>query len=194
MRWRRLGQDQRGTTTVEFAVIAPLFFVLFLSIIEFSLALYWWKSTEKAAQFGARYGIVRDVAAAGVPTSNGRTAGGVFGISCRDPSSPCVGFADQVCDGGAGCDLAAFEAITLRMQRIFPVIGPENVRIIYRYAGLGYAGGPAIPAVTVSLHDVPFQLGVLGLIAGLIGDGRALLTLPTISATLTGEDLSSAGV
>jgi TadE-like protein len=188
-------RDQRGTTTVEFAVIAPLFFVLFLGIIELSLALYWWKTTEKAAQIGARYAIVRDLAASAVPATNARSATGVFGMACSDPSSPCVGFADQVCDaGGAGCDPAAFPEIVQRMEAIFPVIEPENVRITYRYTGLGYAGGPTIPAVTVELHDVPFRLGVLGLIGGLLGNPRALTTLPPIHATLTGEDLSSAAV
>jgi hypothetical protein len=66
------------------------------------------------------------------------------------------------------------------------------VRITYRYTGLGFAGGPTIPAIALELHDVPFQLGVLGLIGGLLGAGHQL-TLPPISATFTGEDLSSAG-
>lgn len=192
MRMPNLMRDQRGTTTVEFAVIAPLFFVLFFAIIEFSLALYWWKSTEKAAQLGARWTIVRDLTASGVPVTNAKTAAGVFGTPCRLSPSPCVGFADLVCDGGAGCEPTAFAEVVQRMRTLFPIVEPENVRIIYRYVGLGFAGGPTIPAVTVQLHDVPFQLGALGLIGALVGGGHQL-TMPPISITLTGEDMSSAG-
>ena len=87
-----------------------------------------------------------------------------------------------------------FDELVTRMRAIFPAFTAEHVRVTYWETGLGSAGGPSIPAVTVTLTDVPFQLGVLGLITGLIGGGRTLLTLPDISATFTGEDLSSAAV
>lgn len=195
MRYRlHLLRDVRGTTTVEFAVIAPLFFVLLLVFIELSLGFYWWKSVQKAAQTGARWAIVRDVSATGLPDTNARTETGVFGLPCHLDPSPCVSWpqATYVCDGGTGCEAAAFDALVTRMRMLFPAFEAENVRVTYWETGLGYAGGPTIPAVTVTLTDVPFQLGVLGLITGLIGDGRADLTLPDISVTLTGEDLSSA--
>lgn len=197
-RLRDLLRSPHGTTTVEFAVIAPLFFVLLLSFIELSIGYYWWKSTQKAAQIGARWAIVRDVAASGVPATNLRSATGVFGLPCQLDPSPCGSWpqASYVCDGasGAGCTAGAFDALVTRMRAIFPAFEAENVRVTYWETGLGYAGGPSIPAVTVTLTEVPFQLGVLGLITGLIGGGRTLLTLPDISATFTGEDLSSAGV
>lgn len=198
MAWPRLLADRSGTTTVEFAVIAPLFFVLVLGFIELSLALYWWKSTEKAAQIGARWAIVRDLTAAGVPNTNTKAETGVFGLPCHLDPSPCTGWEQSpyVCDGSdvAGtCNQAAFDVLLQRMQGIFPVIRAEHLRIAYFETGLGFAGGPAIPAVSVQLVDVPFQLGVIGLIFGLIGDERPMLSLPTISATFTGEDLSSAG-
>lgn len=193
----RLFRDLAGTTTVEFAVIAPLFFVLVLGFIELSLAYYWWKSTEKAAQIGARWAIVRDVSAAGLPTTNTKAETGVFGLPCHLDPSPCTPWpqSEYVCDGSdlATCNQAAFDALLQRMQGIFPVIRAEHLRVRYFETELGYAGGPAIPAVSVQLVGVPFQLGVIGLIFGLIGDERPMLSLPTISATFTGEDLSSAG-
>ena len=49
-----------------------------------------------------------------------------------------------------------------------------------------------MPAVTVTLTGVPFGL-FLGLLSGLAGDeDGAIATLPDVSATLTGEDLSAA--
>lgn len=195
MRWRCWLEDVRGTTTVEFAVIAPLFFVLLLVFVELSLGFYWWKSVEKAVQIGARWAIVRDVTATGVPDTNQRNEDGTFGLPCRLDPSPCAPWPETtyVCDGGSGCEADAFDALVTRMRTLFPAFEAENVRVTYWETGLGYAGGPAIPAVTVTLTEVPFQLGILGLITGLIGgDGTTVLTLPDISATLTGEDLSSA--
>lgn len=191
--WLHLLRDARGTTTVEFAVIAPLFFVLLLVFIELSLGFYWWKSAQKAAQIGARWAIVHDVTATGTPDTNIRAENGVFGLPCHLEPSPCASWPQTtyVCDGGTGCEAAAFDTLVTRMRTLFPAFQAENVRVAYWETGLGFAGGPTIPAVTVTLTEVPFQLGILGLITGLIGDEHGNLTLPDISVTLTGEDLSS---
>jgi hypothetical protein len=196
MAWRRLIKGQGGNATVGFVVIAPAFLVLFFLVIEVAGAFFWWKTAEKATQLGARVAIVRDPVATGVPAINPRSAGGVFGIACGHASNPCD-FGDQtvwVCEGGGdGCNAAAFQAVTAEMRRVFGnAFADENVRITYRYADLGFAGGPFVPAVTVTLTGVPFGL-FLGLLSGLAGDGGALATLPDISTTLTGEDLATAG-
>jgi Flp pilus assembly protein TadG len=197
MSWRGLRSCQRGAATVEFVVVAPVFLILFFLVIEVAGAFFWWKTAEKATQLGARLAIVRDVAVTGLPARNPKRDGAVFGLACAAASNPC-NFDNQstwVCTaGGAGCNSAAFQNIMTEMQRIFgQAITDDNLTITYRYAGLGYAGGPFIPSVTVTLSQVPFGL-FLGFLSSLSGAGDALLTLPDISATLTGEDLSSAGV
>jgi Flp pilus assembly protein TadG len=197
MSWRGLRSCQRGAATVEFVVVAPVFLILFFLVIEVAGAFFWWKTAEKATQLGARLAIVRDVAVTGLPARNPKRDGAVFGLACAAASNPC-NFDNQstwVCTaGGAGCNSEVFQNIMTEMQRIFgQAITDDNLTITYRYAGLGYAGGPFIPSVTVTLSQVPFGL-FLGFLSSLSGAGDALLTLPDISATLTGEDLSSAGV
>ena len=193
-----------------------------LFVVEVTLAFFWWKSAEKAAMLGARLAVVQDIAAANLPHDPGdvprneKSDGGLFGMHCRpadpDDPSPCVrpdtgkiiceNTADTTCNtwvcaadtDNAGCDLAAKTNIVRKMQNILAVIQPEDVEISYRYVGLGYAGGPLIPAVTVTLTGLQFQTGFISLIGGLFdtdGDGKGL-EMPPITATLTGEDLSSA--
>ncbi len=197
MSWRRLSSCQRGAATVEFVVVAPVFLILFLLVIEVASAFFWWKTAEKATQLGARIAIVRDVAVTGLPARNPKRDGALFGLACAAASNPCD-FDNQstwICAGGDGtCNPVAFQNIMLEMQRIFgQAINDSNLTIAYKYIALGYAGGPLIPSVTVTLSGVRFGL-FMGFLSGLAGAGDALLFLPDISATLTGEDLSGAGV
>lgn len=52
-RWRR----ERGQTLVEFAVLAPALFLLFLGIVEMGLLFNAWVTVQDAAERGARYAI-----------------------------------------------------------------------------------------------------------------------------------------
>lgn len=54
--WRRRGGQ--GQALVEFALVAPLFFLLLFSIIEFARAIYYMEILNNAAREGARYAIV----------------------------------------------------------------------------------------------------------------------------------------
>jgi Flp pilus assembly protein TadG len=57
----RIGARRRrpiGQAMVEFALIAPLFFFLLFSIIEFGRAVYYIQMLNNAAREGARYAIV----------------------------------------------------------------------------------------------------------------------------------------
>ncbi|RJR33847.1 MAG: pilus assembly protein [Deltaproteobacteria bacterium] len=49
---------QRGASTVEFALIAPLFIALLFAIVEFGMILYTKGMLTHAAREGARYGVV----------------------------------------------------------------------------------------------------------------------------------------
>ena len=49
---------QKGITTVEFAIIGALFFVLVLGVIEFGRMLFVWSTLTEAARRGARVAAV----------------------------------------------------------------------------------------------------------------------------------------
>jgi TadE-like protein len=193
---RHLRACERGAATVEFVVVAPVFLLLFFLTIEVASAFFWWKTAEKATQLAARIAVVRDPAATGVPLRNPRRSGTLFGLACSEASDPCNFDAQSTwtCSGGTtGCDPEAFAIVISEMRRIFgQAVQDENLVITYSYAGLGYAGGPFIPAVTVTLTGVPFGM-FMGFLSGLAGNSEALQVLPDISATLTGEDLATAG-
>jgi hypothetical protein len=196
MAWRKLAHDQGGTSTVEFTIIAPLFLAIFFAIIGFDLAVYWWKSAEKATQAGARMAVVSDAAVTGLPAINVKTSDGVFGQPCNASPSPCQGFGTLECTGTA-CTGSGFATIQARMQGIFPLIQPDNIRIRYDYISLGFAGGPVVPAVTVTLTGIQIPL-IGGLVDGvfrLLGDDGTTIggVMPDIRATLTGEDLTTGG-
>ncbi len=52
------GRKQRGASVVEFAIVAPLLFVILFGIIEFSLALFNQAMITNASREGARAGIL----------------------------------------------------------------------------------------------------------------------------------------
>jgi Flp pilus assembly protein TadG len=51
-------QNEKGTAVVEFAIVAPLLFVILLGIIEFGILLYDKAMITNASREGARAGIV----------------------------------------------------------------------------------------------------------------------------------------
>jgi len=192
--------SQSGSSTIEFvvvmfAVLATVFFVL-----EVTLYLFFSASLQKAAQAGARVAVVSTPVASGLPLCdttnpakgycNRKTTNGVFGVSCSDASNPCTGFTTAACTGGSTCVDAEFTRIFNHMQGFSGQLTPENVTVSYSYDGLGYAGGPIIPLVTVTVQNVPFQTGVVGL---LLTNAGVLSTLPTHSVSITGEDLNRGG-
>ena len=185
----RFVKNEAGSSTIEFvvvifAILATVFFVL-----EVTLYLFFSASLNKAAQAGLRAAVVSTPVAAGVPATNGRTATGVFGVSCSHASAPCVGFANVSCTGTA-CTAAEFNRIFAHMQGFSGQLQPDNVTIAYEWIGLGFAGGPIVPLVTVTVSGVPFRTGIVGM---LLTNAGVLATLPTHTVSMTGEDLNRGG-
>lgn len=58
MIWLRARQQQFGQSTVEFALAVPIFLVLVLGILEFSLIMWCRNVVAEAAQEGTRYAMV----------------------------------------------------------------------------------------------------------------------------------------
>jgi Flp pilus assembly pilin Flp len=189
---KHLRRDESGATLIEFTLIAVLFFLITFSVIEIGLAAWWWTSAEKATQLGARMAVVSNTEGGVLPATNALAGGGVFGQPCRPPVSACIGFDTITCDG---C-LDEGHRIFQRMQAIFPYLEPDNVVIRYEYVQLGFAGGPPVPAVTVELQGIRFPFIVIDALVNLISGGGFPdgIDMPAMRATLTGEDLNTAGV
>jgi hypothetical protein len=197
--------DDGAVVTAEFVVVMGFFLITVFAIMEIALAIFWWQTAEVAAQAGARYAVVADPAvtsltdASGVLITNSITDADSFtyGQSCdisqASTADPCIAFATATCTGGTstGCDLTAFNAIVAKMQTIFTPITASNVTIQYSYVGLGFVGGPVVPAVTVTISGVSFASAVNDVLVGFFGFS-GFATVATMSATFTGEDLSTA--
>ena len=190
-------KDTRGGVAVEFVALLPAFLFLTFFVFEIGVAMFLIGSVEKAAQLGARLAVVSDVAVSALDQKNGVMPGFVPGDACG--AGACTAFEEKTCNGGDGC-AAGFSAVVSRMANIARIIRAENVTITYAYVGLGFAGGPIVPRVTVTVQNVPYDTFATTIMAGFMrlatGDRTAqslLTTLPTIEVTFTGEDLTSSG-
>ena len=196
--WRLL-RDRRGISSVEFALVCVVFFMLVLGVIDFSRAMWEWNAAAKATHWGVRYAIVNDMVSKKLANFSG-VLEGVDAGSSVDPGvvATALGTDTFTCtntgcngdgDTGAAFDDFAFAGIVAQMQKIYDRIGPENVEVEYRHIGLGFAGDPTSPdlhpLVTVRLRNMTFDFVTPGL-AGLLP-----LTMPDFAATMTGEDLTS---
>ncbi|MCH6577354.1 MAG: hypothetical protein IH807_05955 [Proteobacteria bacterium] len=80
-------------------------------------------------------------------------------------------------------------------------LNTSNVTIDYSHVGMGFAGRPGpdiVPVVTVRLTGVTFDFMVLSFIRPLMFYGSEQPTtsgipMPPFTATLSGEDMNSAG-
>lgn len=186
----RFARNEAASTTPEFVVVVFFFFIIVFFVMEVAIALFFWQTVEKSVQLGARLTIVSAPVEAGVPSTNGYNGadGTLLGDPCSDSPTPCTGFATVTCTGTACTNTADFNRILSRMRQLYAGIGASNVTFTYEDVGLGFAGGPTVPLVTVTIAGVPFQTGMLSIMGRYLGD-TALTTIPTMTATLTGEDL-----
>src|SRR5436190_1042209 len=56
-------RPQRGAATVEFALLAIVFFMALLGIMEFGRLMYVWNTTQEVTRRAAREAVVRDFSA-----------------------------------------------------------------------------------------------------------------------------------
>lgn len=52
-------RDERGTSAVEFALVAPAFLLLIFGVLDFGFGIWTYNNVAEAAREGARYAIVR---------------------------------------------------------------------------------------------------------------------------------------
>ena len=203
----RLWKDQHGSVLVETTVMLTILLIFVLGSVDFLMAMYQWNAASKAVQAGARIAAVSTPVANAIPAITGLEGGALPG----DYPPPafttrtCTGAGGGSCSGGGSYNAAAMNTIVFGrtggalctgasshyefgMCDFFPRVTSANVVVSYVYSGLGFAGRPGgpVPTVTVSLQSLTFQFFFLG---GLMG--FANITMPPLTTTITGEDLSS---
>ena len=186
---------------VEFAIVLPLFLILLFAVIDFGQIYLRWILAEKATQLATRVAVVRPPVCAGVPTFNDRAFGLPkdlpFGTSCAASPGLCADPGTISCTGASAL-AGTYDDIIANIGRFIPpAAGPENLRLTYSFADLGFLGGPYVPLVTVELVgdiEVPFitPLGRL-LQAFYGGTGLDNPSMPSMRATLPAEDLTEGG-
>ena len=192
-----IARAQRGSSSVEFAMVLPLLILFVLGIIDAGRLMWSYNRAEKAAMMAARYAAVTDMVPG--PSSNASTlAGKDFTLQANGavPGGQPVpitafDFTDCTsgsCTGGWGYDGAAFTAIVNRARLFMPEVTAANVQIRYKNVLLGYAGDPngpdVAPLITVKLTQLQFRPLVFAMFR------RVTLPMPDVTASVTGEDMA----
>lgn len=207
MRPRRQLDWTSGASAAEFALVLPLFLVLFFGIIDGARFVWETNKAEKATQVGARVAVVTNVLSSGLRDEDyaGQTAGGVTigagdkipaealgSVKCTSTGCACE---TAPCPSNLGTlDSATFNDVLVeRMRQIHPAIQPENVEVRYSGSGFGFAGTAATggggstteqmeisPLVTVTLVGLEFRP-----ITSLL---FASIAMPAFATTLIAED------
>jgi len=183
-RFRSFGKDKSGATLVEFALIAPLLFLITFAIFQFAFVFYQFQALNAAARMGARVAVTR----ASVITGFNDCGPGV----AATPGQPCAlnaasrTWAPVSCGAGTACaNPATFNRVLLEMRRIYPRLTGNNVRITYSPSGLGFQGlGRPVPLVTVTITGIAADMSVLAPF------GIPALVLPDFATTLPAEDFT----
>jgi Flp pilus assembly protein TadG len=187
-------RDTSGGPMMEFTAVFMLLILLTGAIVDFGIALWQWNSAEKATQIGVRIAVITDPVVEELGTFDCNNGSISLGTPCRlgGSSFGTISCTSTACSGtgslsGNTFDSTAFNTIVNRMQTVYGRIQPANVIIEYNDIGLCFAGrGSPCPAVTVRLTALTIDFVMLNWIFG-------THTMPDFRATLTGEDLSSAG-
>ena len=204
MSLQTLARDRNGGVLVEATVVIPILLVFVLGSVDFLLAFFQWNLTNKVVQLGARIAAVSDPVSSDLSGMSGLGDGVLPGQPMpafrRECSTSDATGAKGTCTGGR-YSAAAMRRIVFGepdatacanngrgMCKLYPSITAANVTVVYAQTGLGYAGRPGgpVPTITVSVRNLPFRFFFL---SGLMGfDG---MNSPTMTTTITGEDLSS---
>jgi TadE-like protein len=201
MKTRNIGlfRHERGTSSVEFALISMALVVLGFGIVEVGWFSYQWNAAQKATQLGVRLAVVSDPIPNGLETA---TCTGLAGANCASGDSfGTITCGSSGCTGGSsysGARTAVFNAIVTRMRAVQPLIQSANVQVVYRdVPHLRWVGrarstlnptGGVVPEVTVRLQNLTYRWLILGSMLGLPN-----LNMGGFTATQIGEDMNSAG-
>lgn len=198
---RRFRRAEDGSTIVEFAIVLPVFLLIFFMLIDFGRMAFHYVNSEKSMQVAARVAAVRPAACPGVPDFNrrgpteiGETAPRT-GVQCNTGANVCQAVGTITCTGDPGHPTVA-EIWGLIDGALPNDAGPENMQFSYAFdPDLGFLGGPYVPVVTVEITGLEFDfVNPLGVFVALAGGGRstagATIPFPSLSVSLPAEDLA----
>ena len=163
---RRILTDRRGISSIEFAMVAAVFFLFVFGIIDFSRALWEWNMAARATQAGVRYAVVSNPVAEEIKTFSGLGLDPPVGNGATVPLDRFNGGNPVVCQksGATGsCSTGwtyneiAFQAIFQRIQGVYGEITDQDVIVEYAHVGLGFSGNPAATPLSPDLKtgDLP---------------------------------------
>lgn len=195
---RRLLRDERGISSVEFAMVAVVFLMIVFSIIDFCMLLWESNMAAYATRVGARTAVVNNIVSIKLRTLDGTQYTKIgtsipvadFPASIPNPmyctSSGCGADPNGGLDA-ADLDMAAFRTIADSMEQVDKRIKDGNIVIKYEHVGLGLAGNPAgpdiDPMITVSLRGIQHNFVSPALL--MLPDS---ILMPPFATTLSGED------
>jgi hypothetical protein len=194
-------RNSEASASVEFIVVFLALISTIFFVIEVTLYFFFMASVEKAAEAGVRTVVTSPnliVSTPAYPTTNtpvGNNAQ-LYGQACD--ASTCNPLPERRCSGPGGpeapCNPLHFPRILAHMRGFNGQIEGRDVTVTYSHSGIGFAGGPAVPMVTVEVSGVPFQTGILGLLLRSQENQQTLAqlggTLPARTASMTGEGLA----
>ena len=104
-------RQQQGAAAVEFAVVASLFFVLLLGIMEFGRMLYIWNAADQATRVGARLAVVCNLNDAIIKSSMQKFLPGISTTDINVAYSPsgCLAYASPGSPSTPVCDTVTVE-------------------------------------------------------------------------------------
>jgi hypothetical protein len=214
-----LKRDERGTTTIEFTIVALLFFLVTFGITEFGYMLWQYNSAAKAAQVGARLAAVSNPVWSNLPTltDDGGSPGGAwqtdYAVECSRSDASCqsvgddeVGDLDYDADamnclvfghqtGAESCATACDDDAEPREQGMcnyFARVATDqdaDVVVTYSHTGMGFSGRPGGPVPTITLQLTGLTFEFFAL-GSLLGFDE--IAMPDFKVTMTGEDLNGA--
>lgn len=200
----RFRRNTSGAVALEFSLVMLICIALTLGALDGAFAYFQWLRTDKGLQEGIRMAVVSDYVLTDLGSFD------CYNAASADYGQPCSGStvkiptANCISDGSAtsctciaSCSAAvsmgnvsqaAFDAIVARIQVYNPDLQATNLTISYADVGLGFAGRPggAVPAVTLSIRNFPYDFFVLNNLFQL-----PQINMPAMTTTLTGEDQAS---
>jgi hypothetical protein len=186
-------RSETGTATLEMALIAFLLFAITFSVAEFGYIWFQWNSAEKATQIGVRQVVTSDPLAVELATFSCGNANVLPGTPCSAAGTTSFGTitcsgASRTCTGGYAFDGPEFDRLLARMQQVYADISAANLTVEYRDIGLGFAGRPRpVPLISVRLVNMTYAFLTIDWLMG------ESVSMPEFRATLTGEDIRTAG-
>jgi hypothetical protein len=185
--------DRKGTSSVEFALVVVLLFLLVFGITDAARMMWHWNAAAKATHWGVRFAVVNDPVDSGLGSIDCLVAAGGNGVPCPSSVLPnpivCIQSGCTANRFGGAFNATAFTAIVNRMAAIYGGVTAANVRVEYRHVGLGFAGNPygsdILPLVQVSLTGMNFNFLTPGL------SGLVTIAMPAFRTSMPAEDMST---